>query len=334
MLLSKIAIPLFKHVVFYPQIKNTTRKLDFQKEQIKENLYGHVKTLTAIPRFTKNIEGLYEAANYIQREWEEMKLQVEAQTYKGTDGDLNEYKNLIVSFGPPDAERIILGAHYDADSDTKTPGANDNASGTAGIIEVSRLLASNNPKLSKRVDIVAFTNEELPHCALDVKGDPRSVHEQYLTNRGSYHYAQYLKRENLPVLGMLNLDMIGFYSDKPNSQKLPISALKLIYPTKANFIAVLGNLDSFDLVQKVKTGMKQNSSIKVRAFSMSPKVLPYIEDSDHRSFYLHGYQAVMLNDTGGFRSSHQHKLTDLAETLDYEKMAEVVKGVYGTLIGL
>jgi len=80
--------------------------------------------------------------------------------------------------------------------------------------------------------------------------------------------------------------------------------------------------------------MKQNSSIRVHSLSMSPKVLPYIEDSDHRSFYLHGYQAVMLNDTGGFRSSHQHKATDTAETLDYGKMAEVVKGVYGTLLGL
>ena len=332
--ISKVVIPLFKHILFYPQLRNTTRNLDFQAEQVRDNLYRHVKTLTAIPRYTKNIEGLYQAADYIQREWEEMELQVETQTYKGPDGDSNKYKNLIVGFGPPDAERIILGAHYDADSDTKTPGANDNASGTAGILEVSRLLANNNTKLSKRIDIVAFTNEELPHCALDIKGDPRSVHEQYLTNSGSYHYAQYLKRKNIPVLGMINLDMIGFYSNKANSQKFPINALKLIYPTKADFIIVLGNLDSFDLIQKVKTGMRQNSSIRVHSLSMSPKVLPYIEDSDHRSFYLHGYQAVMLNDTGGFRSSHQHKPTDLAETLDYEKMAEVVKGVYGTLIGL
>lgn len=334
MSISKVVVPLIKHILFYPQIKNTTRNLDFQKKQVAEDLYRHVKSLTVIPRFTKNIQGLYEAADYIKQEWEKMGLQVKEQVYKGPDGDSNEYKNLVVSFGPSDAERIILGAHYDADSDTQTPGANDNASGTAGILEVSRLLASNNPKLSKRIDIVAFTNEELPHCALDVKGEPRSVHEQYLANSGSYHYAQYLKRENIPVLGAINLDMIGFYSDKPNSQKFPINVLKLIYPTKANFIIVLGNLDSFDLIQKVKTGMKQNSPIRVKSLSMSPTILPYIEDSDHRSFYLHGYQAVMLNDTGGFRSSHQHKPTDTAETLDYKKMAEVVQGVYGTLLGL
>ncbi len=329
MQVGKLLIQVAKQLISPPQMKLRTQILDSQTEIIKTNLRKHVEELVKIPRFTQNIAGLYEAAAYIKNEWEAMKVTVKEQKYFGPPGDPNEYKNLIVSFGPEDAPRIVLGAHYDSETISQTPGADDNASGIAGILEVSRLLKELNPKLKNRIDIVAYTNEERPHCALNPKD-----HEKYIAYMGSYVHAQSLKDANVPVIGAIILEMIGYYSNKANSQSYPFNALKLFYPTKADFIGALGNVESFDLIQKVKAGIKQNSSIKVRSISVPKEILPDVSRSDHDCYNILGYKALMINNTSEYRNKNYHKKTDTPDTLMYDKMAEIVKGVFSTVVKL
>lgn len=329
MFMSRVAMPLIRQWLFYPQIKNYTGNLGFQYGIVKENLEGHVRILSGIPRFTQNIEGLYKAANYIKNEWEEMDYEVQEQFYPGPEGDPNEYKNVMVSYGPKDAPRIVIGAHYDSESSSQTPGADDNASGIAGILEISRLLKYYNPKLKRRIDIVAYSNEEKPHCGLNHKD-----YKKYIPYMGSYVHAKSLRDADVSVLGVIILEMIGYYSSKRNSQRYPIKALKLLYPSKGNFIGVISDLHTFDLIQKVKTGLQQNSSINVRVLSVPKSILSDIMRSDHLPYRLLGYDALMLSDTANYRNKRYHTKDDTPDTLDYEKMTEVVKGVYGTILGL
>lgn len=329
MQVARIALQIGKHLVCPPYMKNGAAKVGFENELIKSNLLKHVEKLASIPRFTQNLEGLYQAADYIKAEWESMGLEVKEQKYFGPPGDPNEYKNLIVSFGPRNAPVIVLGAHYDSDTKSQTPGADDNASGIAGILEVSRLLAKEDPKLTKRIDVVAYSTEEWPHCSLKYED-----HSKYIPYMGSYIHAKSLKDKGTNVIGAIILEMIGYYSNKNNSQNYPLSMLKLFYPTKADFIGVIGNLSSFDLIQKVKFGLKQNSEIKVRSISIPEGLLPDISRSDHSSYWLNGFSGLMINNTSEYRSPHYHKKTDTPDTLDYDKMTEVVKGVYCTLLSL
>lgn len=329
MQIGNIVVQLAKQLISPPQMKVRSDILDLQDETIKANLRKHVEKLASIPRFTQNIVGLYEAAAYIKSEWEDMGLDVEEQWYFGPPGDPNKYKNLIVSFGPKDAPRIILGAHYDSETISQTPGADDNASGVAAILEISRLLKELNPRLKNRIDIVAYSNEERPHCALDCDD-----HEKYMSYMGSYVHAQSLKDRNIPVIGALVFEMIGYYSNRINSQSYPYNALKLFYPTKGDFIGVIGNLESFDLIQKVKAGIKQNSHIKVRSISVPKEILPDTSRSDHDCYNLFGYKTLMIGNTANFRNKNYHKKTDTPDTLDYEKTKEVAKGVFCTLIRL
>ena len=290
---------------------------------LQENLMGHVESLVKFPRHTGNQTGMDAAAKYIQGEWEKMGYEVYEQKFKGPSGDPTEYKNLIVSFGPRDAERIVLGAHYDVRCET--PGADDNGSGIAGILETSRLLKKHNPKLTKRIDIVAYANEERPYFGTEYMG--------------SMVHAKYLKENKIPVSGAVILEMIGYFSDEPGSQKVPAklpgSLLKYANPSVGNFISVVGDsLTSFSLTRKVSGGIRRNSRIDVQAIPVPVSLVKDAARSDHLSYNKHGFSAVMVTDTANFRNPHYHEPTDLPKTLDRVRMAEVVKGVYKTIIKL
>ena len=271
---------------------------------------------TSKPRNAKNIASLNEAANYISDEWLKLELEVDTQKYI-VDG--KEFKNLICSFGPLNADRIIVGAHYDVCEEQA--GADDNASGTAGLLELARLLKKHQPNLTYRIDLVAYTLEEPPY-----------FRTQYM---GSAVHAKYLKDNNISVKGMVCLEMIGYFSDEKGSQDYPVGLLKLFYPNKGNYISVVskfGNGNS-KLTRVVKKGMKKGSDIKVTSVN-APASLPGIDFSDHLNYWKYDYPAVMITNTAFYRNKNYHQPTDLPETLDYYKMAEVIKGVYHSIIEL
>ncbi|MCB0401000.1 MAG: M28 family peptidase, partial [Flavobacteriales bacterium] len=153
-------------------VKNKTEQLvKADVDQLRQD----VQTLcsTPKPRNAKNINSLNQAAGYIAGEWKQLGLKVDTQAYQV---DNQTYMNLICSFGPEDAERLIIGAHYDVCENQA--GADDNASGTAGLLELARLLKEHQPNLNHRIDLVAYTLEEPPYFRSQYMGS--AVHAKYL----------------------------------------------------------------------------------------------------------------------------------------------------------
>ena len=273
----------------------------------EELLYQHVKVLSVdyLPRDYAHLENLNAAAEYIKQQFESMGLEVAEQKYTVNN---QEYKNLITSLGPQDGPKLIIGAHYDVAG--PNPGADDNASGVAGLIELVRLLK--NESLKKNITLVAYTLEEPPF---------------YATNSmGSYIHAKSEREQGSNIELMISLEMIGYFSEEKGSQRFPLKLLKLFYPGKGNFIAVVDRLSS-GWARDVKTGMAKHMSIPVYSIN-APLIIPGIDFSDHRNYWAHGYDAVMLTDTSFYRNTAYHTDGDTLDRLDYMKMAEVVQGVF------
>jgi len=294
---------------------NSARPMNIPVE--KERLQRDVKTLTEMvpPRNAKNVVSLDKSAEYIHEEFRKTGGRVEIQRFT-QDG--KEYKNVICSFGPEAGERIIVGAHYDVQGDQ--PGADDNASGVAGILELSRLVRSLKRELKYRIDFVAYTLEEG-----QFRKHPLARHY------GSYNHAKSLARAGISVRAMISLEMIGYFSDRPNSQKYPLFFLRWFYPDKGNFIAVVGKWGQGSLVKKVKKSLAASSHVPVESLT-AMSLLPGVSFSDHQSYWKFGYPAVMITDTAFYRNKNYHKPGDTADTLDYDRMAEVVRGLYWTIV--
>ncbi len=279
-------------------------------------LYEDVLTLTSIhpPRQYKNLDSLNAIAGYIAHELNQLACRVEYQKYQAEG---KEYKNVIATFGDVSRERIVIGAHYDVCGDQ--PGADDNASAVAGLLELARILDYLQPTLSYGVEFVAYCLEEPPFFATPFMG--------------SLVHARSLKEKAARVKAMVCLEMIGYFSDAPNSQHFPLDALRYLYPTTGNFITVVGKLSEQGLIRKVAQHMKAASTIDVQSFA-APSLMPAISLSDHRSYWECGYQAVMINNTSFYRNPNYHQPSDTIDTLDFDKMAQVVKGVYWAMVNM
>lgn len=224
------------------------------------------------------------------------------------------YKNILASFGPVDGPRMIVGAHYD--SHDGLPGADDNASGVAALLELASML--DGEALSMRVDLVAYALEEMPSFRTP--------------DMGSAHHAARLKEAGVDVELMISLEMIGYFDDRPDSQSYPLSLLYSFYPDRGNYIAVVGNLAQIGPVRRVKQALLAASNIAVESIN-APALIPGIDFSDHLNFWHHGYPAVMITDTADYRNVAYHTVRDTPERLDYRRMAQVVDGIYALLSG-
>jgi Zn-dependent M28 family amino/carboxypeptidase len=253
--------------------------------------------------------GLTETANYITEQFEGLGLEVEAQEYL-----LNRrpVKNLIAKKAGAEKpeEVIILGAHYDT---CFNPGANDNASAIAGLLELSRLLAQHEYR--RTIKFIAFVNEEPPFFKTE--------------DMGSFVYARQAKERDENIKAVLILEMIGFYCDRPFSQRYPLF-IGPFYPNRANFIAVVGNFHNRQLVKNVKDNFKKHSQFPIRSAVLFDFV-PGVDFSDHWSFWQMGFPAVMITDTAFYRYAHYHSSSDTFEKLDYQKMSAVVQGLQAVL---
>lgn len=273
-------------------------------------LQEHVKTLTGISpaRSVKYSDGLEKASQYIFNTFKSIGMEPKEQKFIAEN---TEYKNIVTLYGSPDKPRIVIGAHYDVYDDQ--PGADDNASGVAGLLEIGRMLDSIKPDLPYAIELVAYTNEEPPFFRTPYMGS--AVH------------ARSLKEEGVEVKFMISLEMIGYFSDKKGSQEFPVAALKALYPTTGNFIAVVGKMEDQALVRNFKKAMKKCESIPVESIN-APATIPGIDFSDHQNYWAVGFPALMITDTSFYRNPNYHKKTDTWETLDFVRMAGVVEAVF------
>jgi Zn-dependent M28 family amino/carboxypeptidase len=221
-----------------------------------------------------------------------------------------EFSNIIVTINGirnPD-ETVIVGAHYD--TALGTPGADDNASAVAVLLEMCRLLKGFSP--GRTLKLVFFVNEEPPSFMTE--------------NMGSYVYAREAKARNENITAMVCLEMVGYFGDTKGGQTFPLPLMNLIYSSIPNFIAVVGNISSRSLIAQVKQSFGEGSRIPVETLT-AVSFVPGVNFSDHRSFWKMGYPAVMITDTAFYRNPNYHTETDTIDTLDFNKMSDLLKGV-------
>lgn len=298
---------------FVTPIPSTPEEIDTAK------LKAHVKYLSTDvhPRSSSNFSNLEKAGQYVFEELKATGAPVEVQEVK-VKGKI--YKNFIARFGPSTGSLLVIGAHYDADGHSlrnwkpkgmSTPGADDNASGVAGLLELARLL-SKKPQ-SRSIELVAYTLEEDPHFGTQ--------------EMGSFRHARSLKESGREVQLMLSIEMIGYFADKANSQDYPAPGMSTLYGDRGNFIALVGNLSNFGVIRRAKALMLGVSDLPVISCN-APSNLQGIDSSDHMNYWNEGYPALMVTDTAYYRNPHYHRPIDTFDKLDYRRMAQVVQGVY------
>jgi Zn-dependent M28 family amino/carboxypeptidase len=271
-------------------------------------LERHVRMLasTLHPRSYEHPANLDAAADYVLGAFKAAGAATDIQAYE-VDG--RTYRNVIARFGPSTGPLLVIGAHYDSCGDT--PGADDNASGVAGLIELAKALAGSPP--ARPVELVAYTLEEPPFFRTD--------------SMGSFQHARALAQQGRDVRLMVSLEMIGYFRDTPRSQRYPVGALKLLYPDRGNFIALVGAYRDFGAMRRVKGLFKGASDLPATSIN-APALVQGVDFSDHASYWRFDMPAIMVTDTAFLRNPNYHQAGDTAETLDYIRMAKVVRGVY------
>lgn len=275
---------------------------------LHDRLQDHVRYL-ATRLGERNVwrsEALRAAADYIRERLEHSGYTVELQPIQS--GDLTVMNVAAeVPGGALADEILVLGAHYD--SVRGSPGANDNASGVAALLELARVMATARP--SRTVRFVAFVNEEPPFFQSGLMG--------------SRAYARRARERGENVVGMLSLETIGYYSNEPGSQRYPFP-FRFFYPGKGDFIGFVGNLSSRRLVRRAIGSFRRNASFPSEGIA-APGWMTGIGWSDHASFWNEGYAAIMVTDTALFRYEHYHESTDTSDKLDFRRLTHVVEGL-------
>jgi Zn-dependent M28 family amino/carboxypeptidase len=282
--------------------------LTADEKALAANLKKHIATIAAREHNIDNYDELEKVARYLERTLTGYGYTPAPQSFVVREKAVRNI-DVAIEAATPNAETIVVGAHYD--SARGTPGANDNASGTASVLELARLLADLKGKSAKRIRLVLFVNEEMPYFATP--------------DMGSLKYAERLAERGERVGAMYSLETLGFYSDAPGSQKYP-SPFGLVLPDRGDFISFVGMLGSRPLLQDAMRSFRSHTSFPTVG-GVSPGFIPGIAWSDHWAFVQQGFQALMITDTALFRYPHYHKPTDTPDKIDNEKLARVVKGI-------
>jgi len=289
-----------------------------------QRLATHVKRLSVdfYPRSYDRFRNLEQAAQYIQDEFASTGAEVEVQPVAVEEA---KYRNIIAHFGPKTGPLLIIGAHYDSYGDvnagarfakgyslrTHTPGADDNASGIAGLIELAHLLGKSPQR--RPIELVAYTLEEPPHFRTK--------------NMGSAWHARSVRKAGQNVQMMLSLEMIGYFSDRPDSQAYPLPGMASLYSDRGDFIALVGKFGDFGATRRIKALMSGATDLPVYSIN-APPLVQGIDFSDHLSYWNENLPAMMITDTAFFRNASYHAGGDTWNKLDYPRMAKVVEAVY------
>jgi hypothetical protein len=283
-------------------------KLSDQEREIQRQIEKHIHALAEEigERNMWRPNALDAAADYSEDALQRLGCNVRRQTYEVYDSTVRNVEAELPGHGNRD-EIVLIGAHYD--SVMGSPGANDNGSGVAAVLEVARLLSTR--KLDRTVRFVAFVNEEPPFS--------------FTADMGSRVYARQARQRREKIVAMLSLETIGSFFDTVGSQKYPFP-FGLFYPKTGDFIAFVGNLSSRRLVRRCIATFRQQAAFPSEGVA-APGYLPGIFWSDHWSFWRERYRAVMVTDTAPFRYPQYHTPLDLPDNVDYERMARVVHGI-------
>lgn len=271
------------------------------------NLRSHVKALIKdyAPR-TLAYGNLNITAHYIHHELARYG-QVHYQPYWTLAG---RFSNVVFSLGPDTQEVFVIGAHYDAESDSLD--VDGNASGVATLIELARVLSEKEDKLPMRVLLVAY-----PLSQKNIT----STH-----NMGSYNHAELLSKQEKDVKLMISLDGVGRFNPKIETQHYPYRFMRLFYPNKGDYISLIGRLQDFAVVRRLKNSFSRSSALPMYSFN-APERYSLTTSNDHINYQKKGFPAVLISDTANYRAFKEGQ-DDVVDQLDYEKMSMLVKGLY------
>jgi hypothetical protein len=264
------------------------------------------------PRSSDHPDRLDDVAVWIAEEFRRAGLAVELQDYQLPEG---RFRNVVGFREGLDAAAPVrvIGAHYDTVGGS--PGADDNASGVAVMLELVRTLPPVRPRHSQYY--VAFSTEEPPFFGTE--------------RMGSHVFARSLAERGIAVDLMVAMDLVGYYSDERGSQSFPVPGMGLLYPRRGNFLAVVGDLGSGRWIKRVETRMTTLTDLPIHTFR-GPSALPGVMWSDHLSFRNLGMPGVLLTDTAFLRYPWYHSTDDTPDKLDYERMAQVVRGLHALVL--
>jgi len=237
--------------------------------------------------------------------------------YEDEYGDKFQFRNIIAEhYGTtsPD-EIIVVGAHYD--TVWLSPGADDNASGVAVMLEMARQLKK--IQLNRTIRFIAFANEEYPHY--------------YTDNMGSMFHAKRAYDRGDNIIAMLSLEMLGYYSDKPNSQSYP-SPFNWFYPDTADFVAFVSNFKSRKLLRQSIELFRETRQFPSEGLTAPVALVPDVRRSDQAAFWKYNYPAFMITDTAAYRNYAYHNVSDVPNSLNYDHMARITTGLIRVIEGL
>ncbi len=294
--------------------KGVLPDLDTAEQLTKKRLSDHVYVLSEEigERHKGERHALEQAADYIELSFEEIGYNPVSEIYSD-----KLYRNIVVNlYGKQRRDEIVvIGAHYD--SVWFSPGADDNASGVAALLEIARGL--HGERFSRTIRFVAFANEEWPFFGRD--------------EMGSRVNAEHSSERNEQITAMFSLEMLGYYSNEPNSQRYP-KPLSYFYPQRANFIAFVSNFTSRNLLHDAISEFRLANQFPSEGLIAPQFLVPDIRRSDNSSFWAYGYPAIMVTDTSNYRNKRYHTLGDMHRTLDYDSMTRVVIGLRQTVSAL
>ncbi len=281
-----------------------------EESAMAARLLDHVSAVASVPHNTDHPQALEDSARYIERQLVFLGYEPERQAFPAA-GQM--VRNIHVTIGDAAGGRpsFVVGAHYD--SAGIAPGANDNGSGIAALIELARLLKGYAPR-RHRLRLVFFVNEEMPHFGTDTMG--------------SVQFARYVTARET-VRGMISLETIGAFSEEPGSQEFPFP-LGLVFRDKADFIAFVGTPRARDLVHEALGSFRRHTSFPTIG-GVAHSFIKGIAWSDHASFDEQGVPAIMITDTALFRYRHYHRPSDTPDKLDYGRLARITKGIERTI---
>lgn len=259
--------------------------------------YTNTAALDSVAAYIKSVMALYADTTFYQ-----------PYTVSG-----KEYRNVVARFRGRHEAKVIVGAHYDACEDQ--PGADDNASGVAGLLELARLLKGRAHH--NTLELVAYTLEEPPF-----------FRTPYM---GSYVHAAALAARNEKVAGMISLEMIGFFSDEKGSQDYPLNFLKLIYGNRGDYITLVKKYGAGKFARRFGRKFIRSRQIKTKKFS-GPRFLSGVDFSDHLNYWKFGYSALMITDTSFYRNKNYHEKGDTIASLDTARMAKVIDATLAALL--
>lgn len=284
--------------------------LTSEEAVLTANLRRHIEAIASREHNIFKPDELEASARYIEQAFAGMGYAVAAQRFQSGPAEVRNLEVEVSGQGRFD-EIIVIGAHYDSVSGA--PGANDNGSGVAAVLELARLLRTARPARTLR--FVAFANEEPPFFKTE--------------EMGSRVYARRSRERRDNIVAMFSLETIGYYSDHPGSQRYPFP-LGFFYPSTGNFIAFVSNLASRPLLHEALAAFRRHAGFPSEGVA-APAFIPGVDWSDHWSFWKEGYPALMVTDTAPYRYPHYHTAQDTPDKVDYERLARVVAGLHRML---